>query len=267
MKRTQQPEIPLDTKLGLLAMQFRSTRDAPERAKVAKAYGEVVHQLIESGQWEEMPSFEEMLPVEWMPDAFFEYWSLRRPQRRTGKPPIIVEGLEDVAILRAILPPDVVESCDFLVSGGRSAIVPGAQEYLIQHHAPIAIVLDMDTVDPAVLIDRTQDTKQQIESVAGDTPFDIILFIPEIEAVFFDDLVDLQRIFPAFKKAYVRKMAKFQPKEQLQTLFEKGHGPNDLSSFLDQLTSEEVERLQSKDPICQLIAFIKSNRKPTMRSA
>ncbi len=266
MKGTQQPAMPLDAKLGLLAMQFRSTRNAPERAKVAKAYGEVVQQLIESGQWEEMPSFEELLPVEWMPDAFFKHWSLRRPQRPVGKLPIIVEGLDETAILRAILPPDVADACEFRVSGDRSAVVSAARSNVIQYHAPIAIVLDTDTVDPALLIDKIQVTKQEIGSVAGDVPFDIIFFIPEIEAVFFDDSIDLPRIFPAFKKVYTRKVAKLKPREQLLALLENGGGPNTLSSFLDELTSEDVERLQAKEPIRQLIAFIRRHRQPTART-
>ncbi|HEV3384001.1 MAG TPA: hypothetical protein VG097_04260 [Gemmata sp.] len=79
MKQSRQPKIPLGTQLGLLAMQFRGTRDESERDKLAIAYEHVVNKLIESGKWEEMPTFEDMLPDERMPNAFFKFWSIPVP--------------------------------------------------------------------------------------------------------------------------------------------------------------------------------------------
>ncbi len=76
MRPSQKPTIPLETQLGLLAMQFRGTRDESERDKVATIYANVVDKLITSGKWEEMPSFEDMLPDERMPKAFFRFWSI-----------------------------------------------------------------------------------------------------------------------------------------------------------------------------------------------
>ncbi len=73
-------EISLETQLGLLAMQFRSTRDEARRAEVATAYAQVVRDLIESGKWEEMPSFEDMLPDDRMPEDFFTFWSIPSPR-------------------------------------------------------------------------------------------------------------------------------------------------------------------------------------------
>src|SRR5580692_6657248 len=74
-----QKKIPLETQLGHLAMQFRSTRDEAKRAAVARYYEDIVKQLIRSGEWEEMPTFEDMLPDEWMPEAFFKFWSIPSP--------------------------------------------------------------------------------------------------------------------------------------------------------------------------------------------
>jgi hypothetical protein len=78
-------KIPLETQLGLLAMRFRSTRDGSERDEAAAAYEHVVAQLIESGKWEEMPSFEDMLPDERMPETFFNFWSNPIPHNPDGQ--------------------------------------------------------------------------------------------------------------------------------------------------------------------------------------
>jgi hypothetical protein len=75
----------LESQLGLLAMRFRGTRDESERDKVAAEYRRVVGMLIESGQWEEMPGFEDMLPDERMPAAFFKFWSIPAPPKRNGR--------------------------------------------------------------------------------------------------------------------------------------------------------------------------------------
>jgi hypothetical protein len=48
-------------------------------------------------------------------------------------------------------------------------------------------------------------------------------------------------------------------KRQLKALFENGGGPGNLNSFLNQLASKEVKKLQAKDPIRQLVTFIKKN--------
>ena len=77
MRQSRQPKLPLETQLGLLAMRFRSTRDESERNKVAAEYEHVVDKLIASKKkWKEMPSFEDILPDERMPKAFFKFWSI-----------------------------------------------------------------------------------------------------------------------------------------------------------------------------------------------
>ena len=69
MRQSRRLEIPPETQLGLLAMRFRGARDESERDKAAE-YKHVVDQLIASGHWEDMPTFEDMLPDERMPESF-----------------------------------------------------------------------------------------------------------------------------------------------------------------------------------------------------
>jgi hypothetical protein len=64
-----------EERLGQLAMRFRGTRHVAERRAIANDYSETVARLIQSGRWQEMPAPEDQLPDDWMPKAFFEYWS------------------------------------------------------------------------------------------------------------------------------------------------------------------------------------------------
>lgn len=87
MKRNQRrgPEVPLETQLGELAMRFRGTKDESERDQLASDYKNVVVRLIGGGEWKEMPAFEDMLPDEWMPDAFFKHWLISVPHHSNGR--------------------------------------------------------------------------------------------------------------------------------------------------------------------------------------
>jgi hypothetical protein len=86
MRQNEPVKIPLETQLGLRAMRFRSTRDEAERDQVAVEYEHIVDKLIASGKWQEMPPFEDMLPDERMPKAFFKFWSIPVPDNpQNGK--------------------------------------------------------------------------------------------------------------------------------------------------------------------------------------
>jgi hypothetical protein len=175
------------------------------------------------------------------------------------KPTIIMEGLTDAAILRALLPGEVVNACHLLPTTGRSTLVSVARTYLIKNHAPTAVLLDTDTLDPTIIAERIQTTRYLMEAVAGDTPFEIIYCIPHIEAIFFDDTAALERVFPQFGNVFILQFAKTQPKDQLDVLFQKGGGPKNLNAFLDQLTSDEVKKLRASYPIQHVMAFITNN--------
>jgi hypothetical protein len=175
------------------------------------------------------------------------------------KPTIIVEGLTDVAILRALLPPELVNACNLMPTAGRSTIVSVARTHLIKNHAPTAVILDTDTLDPTIIVETIQTTRYLMGAVAGDTPFDIIYCIPHIEAIFFEDTTALQRVFPQFGNVFILQFAKTRPKDQLELLFQKGGGPKTLNDFLDQLTPDEVEKLRASYPIQHVMAFITNN--------
>jgi len=79
------PRFEASHRLGVLAMQFRRTRDETARGAIAADYAREVQRLIETGDWTEAPAFEDQLPMEWMPQAFFAYWCPDSPHRLTAK--------------------------------------------------------------------------------------------------------------------------------------------------------------------------------------
>lgn len=75
-----------EERLGELAMKFRGTRHDLDRQGIARDYSEIVDRLIQSGRWQEMPAPEDQLPDDWMPQAFFDYWSQTQGTPATGRP-------------------------------------------------------------------------------------------------------------------------------------------------------------------------------------
>ena len=61
--------------LGILAIEFRGTRDDAQRRAIAGQYADAVRRLINSGKWTEMPAPEDQLPDEYMPEEFLRFWS------------------------------------------------------------------------------------------------------------------------------------------------------------------------------------------------
>jgi len=74
-----------EKRLCILAREFRGTRDERKRASIAERYAEAVVQLINSKKWKRIPTLEDQLPDEWMPEQFFTFWSLQPPVRRAGR--------------------------------------------------------------------------------------------------------------------------------------------------------------------------------------
>jgi len=63
-----------EMRFAQLVSQFHHARSDEERRLIANEYACLVFQLIESGSWDQAPSWENWLPDEWMPQAFFDYW-------------------------------------------------------------------------------------------------------------------------------------------------------------------------------------------------
>ena len=85
MKSRPHSHVRPEKRLCILAREFRTTRDERERAAIAERYAEAVLQLIAGKKWKKIPTLEDQLPDEWMPEQFFTFWSLQPPVRRAGR--------------------------------------------------------------------------------------------------------------------------------------------------------------------------------------
>lgn len=119
-------------------------------------------------------------------------------------------------------------------------------------------------MDSTIVAEMIQTTRHLMSSAAGDTPFDLIYFVPHIEAIFFADNAIPRRIFPQFDAVFIPQFGRTQPKDLLEFLFQNGAGPGNLQAFLDSLTSGEIEKLRAGPEIQNVIAFISNNTKAVL---
>jgi hypothetical protein len=167
---------------------------------------------------------------------------------------IVVEGLSDLAILKALLPEGIQRISELVPVGGRSNLSSIARTLLVKHKEPVAVVMDTDTLDPASIREKYLTMELMLQVVSGGVPFKVIPCKPVIETVFFEIPDILERIFP--NGLPDRMLYSKLPKEALAGLLAGGGGPTTLDQLLEALADEDVERMRMKYPIRQLIDFV-----------
>ncbi len=98
--------------LGRLAGLFRgnhgSEGDAEVRDGIVAAYAKEVDRLIATGKWDYAPNFDEMLPDEYMPASFNEYWRSDKPNQVEEEPSIwteinnLLRTLDDLEVVKLV---------------------------------------------------------------------------------------------------------------------------------------------------------------------
>jgi hypothetical protein len=175
---------------------------------------------------------------------------------------VVLEGKTEIAIVRAVLPPEYLEACKFVGMSDRSKLVSVARRLLLRHRVPTAILLATDTLEPSIIADTIRSSRSLMQSAAEDVAFDIIYCVPTIEVIFVESGLDLKRIFPNYENVFSVSLAKNHPRGQFKALLDDGGGPSTLRGFLDSLTLEDCKKVQQAYPIQHLMAFIRNNSDP-----
>ncbi len=177
---------------------------------------------------------------------------------------VVVEGMTDAAILRALLPVDLMQHVALTPAGGRSNITSIARTLLVSRRKPVAILVDTDSVDERIIQDRLRSTQELLKAVAGGIPTRVILLIPSIESIFFAGGV-LPKFYGDPLPEEVRVLARSSPKEALERLFARPGGPKNLQALRDNFGDDELAAIRATLPIRELIAFLEGIGKPQMK--
>jgi hypothetical protein len=175
---------------------------------------------------------------------------------------VVAEEPTDGAIVRALLTPDLLDEVVLLPAGERSNITSVARSLLFARRKPVAVLVNTKTLDEGMIQERVQLMRELLEAAAAGVPTKIILFIPHIEAIFFQARGVLTKVFGDPLPEDVRLVARYSPKDAMDRLFAHANGPKNLRALLDHLDRAEIDALRATPPIRELIALLQDAIKP-----
>jgi len=155
---------------------------------------------------------------------------------------VVTDGASDVQLLKSVLNAKGVKDVEYIQGGGKSSIASMAQSLLIMRHKPVAVVMDADMLDKRRVNEQEKIYFDLLRSFASGVAFKVLLLVPEIEAVFFDDLELLQRELRLDKSTIVSSEAEDKPRETLERLLRK-RGIAKRSDFINSLSPDSLHRL------------------------
>jgi hypothetical protein len=171
---------------------------------------------------------------------------------------IVCEGPADAHLLKVVLPEELLNNVEVVSAGGVSATKSLARSLLVRRQVPIAIVVDADSVTPDLVQERRQSIKEIAESIAGNLPVKVILAIPEMEIIFFQDTSLLTRLLGYNLPNDIITLENLQPRQALEQLISQSKIIRNQLDIINLLSKEDARILQNSPVIRELIQFLQS---------
>jgi hypothetical protein len=175
---------------------------------------------------------------------------------------VVVQVEAEVPIVRASLPPDLLDEVTLRPAGEGSNITSVARTLLAVRRKPVAVLVNTNTLDESMMEERVQMMQELLRAAAAGVPTKFILFIPHIETLFFQARGLLTKVFRAPLPEDVRLVAPYSPRDALARLFARSSGPKNVRALLESLDDAGRDALRATPPIRELIAFLQDALKP-----
>ena len=173
---------------------------------------------------------------------------------------LICEGTRDAQLLKRVLPEEILNNVEIIPAGGISAVKSLARSLIVRRQAPVAIVMDADVTIPEQVEERLKDTEEIVGSVAANTPVKVILAVPTIETIFFQDISLLSHLLGYAPSQEMLSLAIYQPWQVLTQLISQSKKYQSQSQLIEQLTHQDLEILRKTPVIQEIILFLQSVR-------
>ncbi|WP_088241138.1 hypothetical protein [Calothrix rhizosoleniae] len=184
--------------------------------------------------------------------------SLATPPVSGGGCQIVCEGNLDAQLLKRVLPEELLNNVEVVPAGGVSALKSLARSLIVRRQSPVAVVMDADVIAPEKVEERLKDIEEVVVSVAANTPVKVILAVPTIEIIFFQDDSLLPQLLEYAPDQDILKLAVYQPKQALTQLISQSTQYESQSQLIEQLTNEDIEILHKTPVIQEIIQFLQS---------
>ncbi len=130
-----------------------------------------------------------------------------------------------------------------------------ARTFLAVQRVPVAVVIDADSPEPEVALERRRRAEEVLGDVAGGVPYRVIVAMPELEVLFFERPGLLRRVFGEVD-GHVMDLARLSPSRAIARL--APGEPPELARFrlLRAMDAEDIQALREIEPIRDLLCFI-----------
>jgi hypothetical protein len=176
---------------------------------------------------------------------------------------VITEQQPEADLLRRILPDTLCDRVWIGAGGGVSGISGVkslASTMAVSRGTPVAIVVDAKSTDPEMIQYRRQDIEEVVLYVSTGVPIKVILAVPQLEIVFFQDPQLLRRLFDSRVTAEILCLARANPRCALNELLAGSDSIHQPEEILAALTPQDFETLRQADVIRELADFLRQVR-------
>lgn len=173
---------------------------------------------------------------------------------------IVCEGERDAQLLKRLLPEEFVSNVEIVAAGGISAVKSLARSLIVRRQSPVVIVADADTTVPEQVEQRLKDTEEIVGNIAVNTPVKVVLAVPTLEIIFFQDVSLLSRLLGYVPSQDVLRLAVYQPWQTLKQLISQSKNFQSQAQLVEQLTNEDLEVLRKAPVVQEIIQFFQSAR-------
>lgn len=164
---------------------------------------------------------------------------------------VVVESENDLAIIHKLLPVALQEDVTFFNGGGRSAAQSAASTLAATRQLPVALLFATHTTNADAIYEQINTIGWLVKA-----PESVMLIplIPEIEVIFFQDKMTLEKLLAKSFTELEWELAQHQPHYTLKSLL----GDNATTILLDRLTATDITTLRLHPVIQNLIAFLEN---------
>jgi len=183
---------------------------------------------------------------------------------------IVVEGVTDAQIVRAILGDAVAKKARLFAAKGLAALETIGRNILFHEGGPVLLVMNSETLNPQLTAELeslslaamsgpvTSGIQSPVMMESGTPQFKVFAFVPEIEAVFFESPEVLDRLLGKKPSQEKIKEGHFVPKHVLTELLANGKAQRDYQAILSHLDPKARHALAAGAQAGRLKAMVES---------
>jgi hypothetical protein len=157
---------------------------------------------------------------------------------------VVTEGITDVLIMRALLNKQLTMGMRFFAAQGRESLVTLARNLLVHEGDPVFMVMDVATAELPNRDEMVAEAMRALSAIAAPGTFQVFVFTPEIEIVFFEAPDALQRAIGTTVPTPTLEEGRVRSKPVLHRLLAEAKIPN-MESLIRKMDEQAIQSLSS----------------------